>query len=371
LRIWTPDGRLILTVHKRWELTRLITTTLSVFSEMGMVRDEMPNHFAVFEAEYAPTVVIKKSAFTVEETLRWRNKCQSLPRDFPQITYLPYGMISSAQSTIGNFLTEACQSEGSLQRRIRESPDDISPCRDDKPYFYKRDRGVAREYLWLLGSIAGFSFLVVWLPLRFIRKKAASSDLRSVALPLFVFSSIGVGAMVLEISLFQKLVLYLGSPTVSLSILLTSLLVGMGIGSCFGKRIYEAEIRRRLFVVSLCIVVAGILFAIVSPYVLSKCLGYSLGLRSTICFLMILPLAFLLGIPFPSCIQMLTRENKGKHVPWMYGVNGSMSVLGPVLAIVLSMLVGFTPTYFVGLAFYLGIFVLLAFTGVGKTTPAV
>jgi len=371
LKILTPDGRLILTVHNRWELTRLITTALSVFSDMGIANNEMQNHFAVFEAEYAPTVVIKKSAFTMDETLRWWNMCQSLPRDFPQVTYLPYTMISSNQSTIDNFLTEACQSEKFLQRCIEESEDDISPCRDDKPYFYKMDRGVPQEYLWLLGSIAGFSFLVVWLPFRFIRKKERSSDVRNITLPLIIFSCIGVGAMVIEISLFQKLVLYLGSPTVSLSILLSSLLIGMGIGSYFGKRIYEAELRKRICIVSALIVVTGILFAIASPSLLSKCLGYSLGLRSTICFLMILPLAFLLGIPFPSCIQMLRLENKGKHVPWMYGVNGSMSVLGSVLAIVLSMLFGFTPTYFVGLSSYLGIFVLLVFTEVGKTPATV
>ena len=354
-------------MRNRWELTRLITTTLSVFSDLGIARDEMQNHFTVFEAEHAPTVVIKKSAFTMEETPRWRSRCQSLPRDFPQVTYLPYTMTSSNLSTIP--LRKPADPRGPCRGASRKSKDDISPCSDDEPYFYKMDRGGPQEYLWLLEGIVGFSFLVVWLPFRFMRKKATSSDLRSVVLPLFVLSSFGVGAMVLEISLFQKLVLYLGSPTISLSVLFSSLLVGMGVGSYFGKRIYEAELRMRSFLVSLCIVVVGILFAIVSPYVLSKCLEYSLGLRSSVCFLMILPLALLLGIPFSSCIQMLTRENKGKHVPWMYGVNGIMSVVGSVLAIVLSMLIGFTPTYFVGLAFYLGIFVLLVFAGVG-TTPA-
>jgi hypothetical protein len=39
----------------------------------------------------------------------------------------------------------------------------------------------------------------------------------------------------------------------------------------------------------------------------------------------------------------------------MYGVNGSMSVLGSVLAVILSMLFGFTITYFAGLLFYLSV----------------
>jgi hypothetical protein len=77
---------------------------------------------------------------------------------------------------------------------------------------------------------------------------------------------------------------------------------------------------------------------------------------------MILPLAFLLGIPFPSCIQLMKLDKKEVHIPWMYGVNGSMSVMGSVLAIVLSMLLGFTLTYFVGLFFYLSIFAALLLT---------
>jgi SAM-dependent methyltransferase len=371
LKILTPEGRLILTVHNRWELMRVMTTAVSVLNDMGIAGDEMQNHFVVFEAEYAPTVIIKKSAFTMDETLRWQKTCRTLPQDFPNVTYLPFGVMGSNRSTIDNFLTRVCRSDKSLQAYIAHHEYDISPCRDDKPYFYKIYRGIPQEYLWLLVGIAGFSFLVIWLPLMLVRKRERQNNLQEITLPLTIFSCIGIGFMVIEISLFQKLVLYLGSPTISLSILLSSLLVGMGIGSYFGKRIYEAELRRRLSVVSISIVVTGILFVVASPYLLSKCLEYGLALRSAVCFLMILPLAFLLGIPFPSCIQLMKLEKKEVHIPWMYGVNGSMSVMGSVLAIVLSMILGFTMTYFVGLSFYLSIFAALLLTEGRRARAAV
>jgi hypothetical protein len=76
---------------------------------------------------------------------------------------------------------------------------------------------------------------------------------------------------------------------------------------------------------------------------------------------MILPLAFSLGIPFPSCIELLRSTNQEKYIPWIYGINGIMSVLGSVLAIIASMYWGFTPTYCIGLSFYLFIF-LMVFT---------
>jgi hypothetical protein len=163
--------------------------------------------------------------------------------------------------------------------------------------------------------------------------------------------------MIVEVSLFQKLVLYLGSPTISLSILLSSLLVGMGTGSYFGRNVFVTDVRKRLQVVSLAIVVVGVLLFVVSPFLLAKSLEFALPLRAATTFVVILPLAFLLGIPFPSCIELLALDHKDRYIPWMYGVNGSMSVLGSVLAVILTMLFGFTPAYFVGLAFYAGVLV--------------
>jgi len=64
-------------------------------------------------------------------------------------------------------------------------------------------------------------------------------------------------------------------------------------------------------------------------------------------------LGILLGIPFPTGLQILRSFNQGNLIPWMYGVNGSMSVLGSVLAVNLSLILGFTPTFFIGISIYL------------------
>ena len=219
----------------------------------------------VLEAEYAPTVVVKKSAFTLDETLRWGTICATLPRDLPAVTYLPYGMTGSNQSAINQFLAGVSQSPDRVRTYINQSRDDISPCTDDKPYFYKKDTGIPGEYLWLLAGTVGINVLVVWLPFRVIRRNSHGRHLPRVALPLTIFDCIGIGFMIVEVSLFQKLVLYLGSPTISLSILLSSLLVGMGTGSYFGRNMFGADVRKRLHVVSIAIVVVGILLFAVSP----------------------------------------------------------------------------------------------------------
>ena len=362
LKILTPEGRLIFTVHNQWELLRLIVTTVSAFEELGVESNDMQNHFAVLEAEYAPTIVIKKNAFTQDEVSRWHDTMKKIPKELPAVTYLPYSRGNLNQTNVSLFLSTIIQNKEVMQKYIGHGEYDISPCRDDKPYFYKVNKGAPDEYWWLLCGLGGFNLFVVWLPLKFIKKKNKKEQRAALTLPLTIFICIGLGFMILEVSLFQKFILYLGSPTVSLSILLSSLLIGMGIGSIWGKKLFKDNIYKRLNTVSLLIVISGILLFILCPYVLSKLLVYSLIIRCPVSFFMILPFGLLLGIPFPSCIQLLKQGNMEKYIPWMYGVYGAMSVLGSVLAVILSMLYGFTPAFIIGLLFYFIIFILLHFT---------
>jgi spermidine synthase len=362
LNILTPEGRLILTVHNRLELLRLIVTTVSAFDEMGIQRNDVQNHFAVLESKYAPTIVIKKTAFSKEEVSRWHSVIGTLPRDFPAVTYLPYGGENSTQTGVNRFLSGIVQDRKMTQAYVENDQYNISPCRDDKPYFYDFRKGASDEYVWLSCGVGALNLLAVWLPLRVVRRKYKKGQSGAVTLPLAILVCIGLGFMILEVSLFQKLVLYLGSPTVSLSILLSSLLAGMAVGSFWGKRLYQGNVRSMLHVISSLIVITGVLLFIACPYVLSKIVGLSLAVRSSASFLMFLPFGFLLGIPFPSCIQLLKQGNMEKYIPWMYGVNGAMSVLGSVLAVILSFVFGFSMAFFAGLSLYLIIFILLSFT---------
>ena len=354
LKILTPEGSLIFAVHNKWELMRLIVTAISAFEGIGIDSKDVQNHFAILKADYAPTVVIKKKAFTKDEITHWQNVMKTMPTDLPPITYLPYSRDKIGQ--INQFLTKTSQNKEAVQKYIEQYEFDISPCKDDSPYFYKIKKGVPDDYLWLLSGIIAFNFIIVVLPSRL---KNVKKDRRTITLPLTIFICIGAGFMILEVSLFQKLILYLGSPTVSLSILLSSLLIGMGIGSFWGRKIFEDNLKKRLQIVSILIVITGIIFFILYPYILTELLVYSLTFRSLACFLMILPFGFLLGIPFPSCIQMLKQQNMERYIPWMYGINGAMSVLGSVLSVILSMIFGFTPAFFAGLFLYLVVFILL------------
>jgi MFS family permease len=178
-------------------------------------------------------------------------------------------------------------------------------------------------------------------------------------LPLFVFMCTGMGFMVLEVSIFQKLILYLGSPTVSLSILLASILLGMGIGSYFGGKIFLDNPLKRLTLISLMIVIVGVVLFLSYQPLLNELMSYTQVFCSIVCFFLILPFGFLLGIPFPTGIQILKQNKMEKYIPWMYGVNGILTVLGSISAVILSMTFGFNITFLTGLAIYFILFIIL------------
>ncbi|MGE5810770.1 MAG: hypothetical protein ACM339_04665 [Ignavibacteria bacterium] len=359
----TDGGELIITLHNEWELLRMIITAISAFKEYGVSPNEALYHFGILETDYAPTIVIKKKSFTRDLVINWQNIIRSMPKGIPVFTYLPFGYSINSRSVVNNFLIGLKENRFSLEEYINNDPYNIEPCRDDSPYFYKVNKGVPKDYSYLASGLILFNVLIIGIPFtrikkKFIKDKAKKIKVRNIIFPLTVFILLGLGFMILEISLFQKMILYLGSPTISLSILLSSLLIGMGLGSYYGNFISRENHKNRLLIISLLITAAGILFFFIYPSILNMVLKESLIYRGIISFLIILPFGLLLGVPFPTALHLLRSENNENLIPWMYGINGTMSVLGSVLAVIISIMYGFTVSFFVGLFFYLLIFLI-------------
>lgn len=360
LDVLTPEGRLIFTVHNQAELNRLIITAIHAFRERGTDSQTALNHFMVLEGRYAPTLVIKKQPYTRGQISRRLQTIQGLPEDLPAVTYMPHRWNELSDSPVNRVLTGIKLGDTQLQEIVRRNQFDISPSRDDSPYFYKIQQGIPSNFSWLLSGVSLVNLLLIGLPLIRIRFRRNPGRDFTVLRPLLFFICIGVGFMIVEVTLFQKLVLYLGSPTVSLSILLSALLIGMGTGSSLGKKIYRGDHLRRLLMASILVVAAGVLVIALYPYFLKQLLMHDLTIRAIITFFLLLPFGFLLGIPFPTCIQIIKTRDLDRYIPWMYGVNGAMSILGSILAVILSMIWGFTPAFLIGIGFYFIIFIILS-----------
>ncbi len=66
----------------------------------------------------------------------------------------------------------------------------------------------------------------------------------------------------------------------------------------------------------------------------------------------IVPLAFGMGMPFPSGLSLLARTAPGL-VPWAWAINGCAAVVSAVLATVLAMQIGFSGVVLAAVMLYL------------------
>jgi len=64
--------------------------------------------------------------------------------------------------------------------------------------------------------------------------------------------------------------------------------------------------------------------------------------------ILIAPLAFLMGMPFPTGLSQL----EPRMIPWAWGVNGCASVIAAVLATMLAIHAGFNVVIVLSLALY-------------------
>ncbi|UCE04525.1 MAG: hypothetical protein JSW07_12930, partial [bacterium] len=103
----TPEGRLVLTLHNSWELMRIVVTTIYAFENMGVEIQDAINHFMILEHKLAPTIVIKKNPFTKNEIDRYSNVINSLPKELPRVTYLPFQWNQNRTSSEVNRLLTA------------------------------------------------------------------------------------------------------------------------------------------------------------------------------------------------------------------------------------------------------------------------
>ena len=56
--------------------------------------------------------------------------------------------------------------------------------------------------------------------------------------------------------------------------------------------------------------------------------------------LIIFPVAFFMGMPFPLGLRFIADKNEAL-IPWAWGINGSLSVISTILATIISAEAGF------------------------------
>lgn len=281
---------------------------------------------------------------------------------------LQYDLVLSPDYSLdSNFATIA--SGKNLEEFTSNYPQDIAAPTDDKPFFFhmlrfgdifhyllSKDEGYMKFnmkaviiLLVLLLTVIGLTFLCIIVPLILTTEK---SELKG-ALPLFLFfASIGFGFMLVEISQMQRLIVFLGHPTYSLSVVLFALLLSSGLGSFLTQNLGNNNLRNSGMILLLVLLVILIGFGMLTPYVTNMYQGSVTAIRILVATGILFPIGLFMGMAFP--LGMKIASNHSDYVtPWLWGINGATSVCASVIAVVIALNSGISASFWTGFSCYI------------------
>lgn len=356
-----PDGIIAIT---RWEFAaprealRVASVATEALHQLGI--KDVTRHFIVVSQDVLDedginvSVLAKKDEFSPEEEAAVRDfVAQHTPL---QTLYSPSGQQENAFAKLIRGNDPRSFSRGYAYN--------VAPVSDDAPFFFftlkparmfrlgngsamdwKVNLGVAVLAMLLLISFAAvLAFLV--LPLLF--SKAERSRPKPA---LLYFVAVGLAYIVVEVTLIQRFVLFLGHPTYALTVVIFLMLLSSGAGSVVSRRWLHDV--RRLWIALTIICVALAIYVELLPATLEHFVGLAFAARLVISGTVIIPLGFAMGMPFPTGLRAL-RENSEQvcSTEWAWAMNAAASVLGSVLAIVIAIQFGFNMTLACGTAAY-------------------
>jgi len=147
--------------------------------------------------------------------------------------------------------------------------------------------------------------------------------------------------------------LLIGHPVFGVAVILLGFLVFSGCGSLAAERIspLTGHGTRLIWLAVSAIVIIGIAEIILMSLSFDWLVGFSRPIRILLGLAITAPLAFFMGMPFPTALKQLHIRSR-PLVPWAWGVNGFASVTGAVLGTFLAISVGFTTLTLIALACY-------------------
>jgi hypothetical protein len=108
--------------------------------------------------------------------------------------------------------------------------------------------------------------------------------------------------------------------------------------------------------------VAVLIYPALLPSIFQMFLGYALAARIVISIIVLAPIGFLMGVPFPKGLAVL-NDQAPRLVPLAWGVNGCASVISSILATIGAMTWGFAIVLLAGAGAYAVALISLESTG--------
>jgi hypothetical protein len=332
-------------------------------------------HIVSFRTYLTITTLVKKTPFAKEELETLRETCRERRFD---LVYYP-GMGEEEANRYNIFRTPLYYSafQQILDPDTRDSLLEDSFFRldattDDRPFFsdflklgkipeLRRALGkVWNPYLegglLILAVLAQAVILSVGFILIPVILKRSQQKVVAKARWVSYFVALGAAYILIEVTLLQKFILFLGQPAFAMAAVLSGMLMFSGAGSLWSTR-FEPGRRPVMGAVMAVVVMTGILYLFL-PHLFDGLLGAHVWIKFVVSIIVIAPPAFAMGIPFPIGLRSLGVENK-EVIPLAYAGNGCSSVIGSAATMVLASWAGFSNVLLLGaFAYVLSLIVL-------------
>ena len=366
-----PDGMIAIT---RWEFRhprealRVVAVAMEALHRLGVAnpaRNFMVASQGELDADGIPVVVLaKKTPFTAMEEKAVITHFDHYAELDP--LYLP--------SQPGNNPFSDLIASNDPYAFARGYAYNVAPVTDNAPFFFFTlkagqilgEKGLSEGIDWkvnlgvlvlllvlVISLIAVLAFLVLPLALR-------SRNARQSPFPLLYFIAVGLGYILVEIAFIQRFVLFLGHPTYALTVVIFLLMLSSGAGSLF-SRIWlpRTDLGWVPIVLVIVTLLADVFFL---PGRLAALVGLDFGYRLLVSGILLIPLGFVMGMPFPTGLRALAalpapefpsgQGASDNSVEWAWAMNAAASVLGSVLAMVIAIQFGLTVTLACGATAY-------------------
>ncbi|MDP2810767.1 MAG: hypothetical protein Q8O34_11525 [Rhodocyclaceae bacterium] len=366
-----PGGLLAFT---RWvslpprDSLRLFATAIAALERRGVA--EPGRSLAMIRGWNTITLLLKNGAFSPAEVDAIRSFCRQ--RSFDTV-HVP-GIVAAEANVFNllerdDFFAGAKALLGPERKEFLERYKfNLDPASDDRPYFFHffkwrtlpeflelRSRGGLPPMDWgypvlvmaLLQAVV-VSLLLILLPLTLSGTRhafaTAPAQLRR-RVPSY-FLALGLGFMAIEIPFLQRFSLFLSHPLYAAAVVLAAFLVFAGLGARFSARL-APEARWPFFAIA----VIALLYVAVLPPLLAQFMGLVQGWKILLTLLLVAPLAFCMGMPFPLGLAAVAARAE-VLVPWAWGINGCASVVATLLATLLSIHWGYSMVVLLAVLLY-------------------
>ena len=359
-----PNGVLSVTrfykypgINKPLEMYRTVALGSQALTEIGIKNPK--DHILAYRTEtnalgvQLGNILLSREAFSSKDRLDLEGISKNLS----------FSPVVTADKTSDPYFAKLV-APGGPRTVLSEIAEDVSPPSDNRPYFFqmanlntfRQGSGLGDDYVTrpvLVLALLGVAVLLmaiglIALPLLLSKKKKSLGKIK--ALKTY-FAAIGFGFMLIEVSQLQRMSIFLGNPTLSLSVVLFSVLLFSGLGSMATEKIVTLPRPKSFLVPFVFLLTLAVAYWFIAPMILEQAASYTTPIRAAIAVALLAPLSLALGMPFVTGIRAAaTRANSPTAFLW--GVNGAASVCGSVFGVVISVFFGIAAAFWTGVAAY-------------------